>query len=46
MATKQTDKKAKGNPGEERFIATGKNVTLLKPGGKPAPKKKSTKGGR
>lgn len=42
-------KKNKSIPGEERFVATGKSVTLLKPAtGKSAPKKKTgaAKGGR
>ncbi len=42
-------KTTKETPGEERFLATGKNVTLLKPAGgakKTAVKKKSTKGGK
>lgn len=43
---KQTTKKSKGAPGEERFLATGKNVTLLKPGGKTTKKKNTAKGGK
>lgn len=43
---KQTIKNSKGVPGEERFLATGKNVTLLKPGGKNTAKKKTAKGGK
>lgn len=41
-------KKNKSIPGEERFVATGKSVTLLKPANKSAPKKKTgtSKGGR
>lgn len=42
----QTSKKIKDVPGEERFLATGKNVTLLKPGGKNPTKKKTAKGGK
>ena len=33
MATaKKEAPKAKGNPGEERFVSSGKSVVLLKPG--------------
>ena len=42
-------KKNKSIPGEERFVATGKSVTLLKPApGKSVPKKKTgtARGGR
>lgn len=45
---KQIQKNNKSTPGEERFLATGKNVTLLKSGGKNSLKKKTgtSKGGK
>lgn len=44
MATKKKSAN-KGTPGEERFVATGKGVNLITPGGaKKAPAKK--KGGK
>lgn len=41
-------KKKKSNPGEERFVASGKSITVLKPATGSASKKKSgtAKGGK
>ena len=35
-----TSKSTKANPGEERFVATGKSVTVIKKPQQPQPKKK------
>nr|DAH39036.1 MAG TPA: hypothetical protein [Caudoviricetes sp.] len=41
-------KKKKGNPGEERFVTSGKSITVLKPANGNTSKKKSgaAKGGK